>query len=137
VAARGLQRLLGLPYRDRILLVRALGWVVAARVGLRIAPLPRLQAAMVRPSRRLPGATPQQVSWAVHAISRLLPGTRCLPRSLATQALLAREGIASELKLGVARRPRGGIRAHAWIECRGHSLAGEGPGEHASFPARR
>ena len=91
---------------------------------------------MVRPSRRLPGATPQQVSWAVHAVSRRLPGTQCLPRSLATQALLAREGIASELRLGVAQAPRG-IRAHAWVECDGEALAGEGPGEHAPFPARR
>ena len=56
MAVRGLQRLMGLPRRDRILLMRALGWVVAARVGLRLVPLPRLQAAMIRPPRRLAGA---------------------------------------------------------------------------------
>jgi transglutaminase-like putative cysteine protease len=39
----------------------------------------------------------------------------CLPRALATHAMLRRRGIASRLCLGVARQDQA-LVAHAWVE---------------------
>ncbi len=48
----------------------------------------------------------------------------CLPRSLALQRMLARRGIASELRIGVRKESNGagGIAAHAWVEVDGVPL---------------
>lgn len=45
----------------------------------------------------------------------------CLPQALTTWVLLRRRGIASAVCLG-ARRDRGELRAHAWVEVDGRSL---------------
>jgi hypothetical protein len=59
----------------------------------------------------------------------------CLPRSLTLRSLLARQGIAGDLRIGVRRR-EGRLEAHAWVECRGVPLDGAGgPDGFAPFPA--
>ena len=47
----------------------------------------------------------------------------CLPRALATHAMLRRRGIASRLCLGVARE-RGNLAAHAWVEIGNDKIVG-------------
>jgi hypothetical protein len=47
----------------------------------------------------------------------------CLPRALATQAMLRRRGIANRLCLGVAR-DSGELAAHAWIEVGNKKIVG-------------
>jgi hypothetical protein len=42
----------------------------------------------------------------------------CLPRAMTLCTRLARHGIASELRFGVARDPKS-VRAHAWVEVGG------------------
>lgn len=43
---------------------------------------------------------------------------KCLVRSMATQLLLAYQGIDCDLKIGVSKS-RGGFEAHAWVICQG------------------
>ncbi len=122
-----LSAFLALPRRDRRLLLHALVTLVAVRLALRVVAVDRLRRP-VGPAR--PRARPaDQVAWAVRAASRRLPGTTCLASALATQRLLAREGHASQLTIGVARNDRG-FAAHAWVVCEGVTLVGgdESPG---------
>jgi len=131
------RRLITLSRTEWSLLLRASFWIVVARLGLRLAGLPRLQAALAGGAVRSPMRhSPTEVAWAVHAAARRLPGTRCLARSLALHALLRREGHASELKLGVARGEGRDLLAHAWIECAGLAFEAEGAAGHAPFASR-
>lgn len=116
-----LVRFARLARERRTLLVRAVLWLVAARLGLAILPLLRVRSLAERASRGQPlsGRTPSEIRWAVLAAARRLPSTRCLPRSLALQGLLRQAGVASELRIGVAKDPRGGLVAHAWVDCDG------------------
>lgn len=47
--------------------------------------------------------------------------TACLQRSLVLQALLLRQGLATDLRIGV-RRHASTLRAHAWLESAGRPL---------------
>ena len=56
------------------------------------------------------------IFWAVANIgSRPWMNALCLPRALATHAMLRRRGIASRLCLGIVREERK-LTAHAWVE---------------------
>lgn len=50
----------------------------------------------------------------------------CLPQSLALQALLRRQGLSAELRIGV-RRADGKLQAHAWVEHAGSPLGETAP----------
>jgi hypothetical protein len=121
------RRFLRLNLQDKILLLRAAAWLVAARVALPLAGLARLEAAIALRAASSEHA-PERIAWAVHVVARRFPGTRCLARSLALHALLRREGYRSELRLGVAHEPGSAVRAHAWVECAGLEFEAEGPG---------
>jgi hypothetical protein len=102
----------------------ALGWVVAARFSLRFSarPVRKVELLLMRAAARLPMPGDWQVEDAARAITaaaRRVPGTRCLAWSLALRALLAQMGIASTLRLGVARSGAAGLDAHAWVHCQG------------------
>lgn len=57
----------------------------------------------------------------VTSAARGVPRVACLPRSLVTSTLLAREGIETVLRIGV-RRDGGILKAHAWVEHLGFPL---------------
>ena len=70
-----------------------------------------------------PSLTAAQVARLVAAAARWSPWrTPCMVRSLVLQRLLARRGIASELRFGV-RKAGGQLEAHAWVEHLGKPLA--------------
>lgn len=84
--------------------------------------------------QRLLLARPQRSCWLQTAqvsavIVKLEPGRwyrgplrpRCLTRSLALQAILARHGAQAQLRVGVARAGSG-LAAHAWLELAGTVL---------------
>jgi len=111
-----LARYLHLPHRQRRLLHTALAGLIRFRIRLALLPLRRLQ----RPSSKTPnldltGATLDELRWAVLAAARRLPGTRCLPRALALQALMARAGLPAQLCIGVAKDQNAALEAHAWV----------------------
>jgi len=76
----------------------------------------------------------QRVCRAILAAVRLAPiPYSCLERSLALWWLLARRGIASQLRIG-ARKGGGQFEAHAWVERNGVAI-GEPEGAHAHYAA--
>jgi hypothetical protein len=67
----------------------------------------------------------EQVVRAVARASRFVPGATCLTQAIATRRLLARRGIRSALRIGVARDAAGGaVRAHAGGERNGEVVIG-------------
>ncbi len=107
---------LRLPPRRKRLLRAALAWVILFRIGLALFSLPTLQRKFLKirtPS--LAGATLDELRWAVLAVARRVPGTRCLARSLALQALLSQAGMPATLCIGVAKKTGGALDAHAWV----------------------
>jgi hypothetical protein len=127
---RALRRLRALSGAERRLLVEAALLLAVIRAALWLLPFEgvrRVTRRLGRPPRRRPsvdGADEARLVWAVGAAGRGLPRITCLVRALAAQALLARHGRASELRLGVARRPDGAFAAHAWLEREGRVLLG-------------
>ena len=62
---------------------------------------------------------------AVRAVARRFLGNRpCLPQALATKWLLGREGIHSDLKIGVTKNENAELEAHAWLAVNGTIIIG-------------
>jgi hypothetical protein len=120
---RRLRRLLALDRSDRILIVRALGWVLLARVGLWFVPFSRLRAVADRVTRGGRPADPRRIAWAVEAIARRIPRASCLTRALAADAMLRRSGRLPNLQIGVVK-DGDLLEAHAWVELDGTVLVG-------------
>jgi Transglutaminase-like superfamily len=115
-----------LPSRERRLL--ALAWValLVARVALRVVALDRC---LIPPRRRVRRPLPpDRIARLVEIAARRPPKAGCLPVSLVTAWLLARQGTPATLRVGVARHA-GELAAHAWLEYRGAPLLDACEGE--------
>jgi hypothetical protein len=109
-------RYLRLPSCRKRLLHTAFAWLILHRIGLALLPLQTLQRLSSQVTRRrLAGASLDELRWAVLAAARRVPGTRCLARALALQALMARAGLGAQLCIGVAKESGGPLEAHAWV----------------------
>lgn len=63
--------------------------------------------------------------WAIQLAGRYLLGHKpCLPQALAVQWFLLRQGVATDLNIGVQKDAAQGISAHAWIERDGQVIIG-------------
>jgi hypothetical protein len=122
---RALAVFLALANDDKLLLWRAFVALAVARVALVLVPLGWLRAWAQRLGG--PGQPVDRIVWAVSAATRRMPGATCLVSAFALQRLLSREGHASELHIGVAKRDSE-LAAHAWIVCEGRTLIGEHEG---------
>jgi len=122
---RRLRRFLRLPPRRRREVVEALVELVRVRIAVslsRRSPLAR-PAPPVRRVGSKEGAV-DELAWAVEAASRYVPRATCLVQALALQALCARRGQATTLRIGVAHGERRELEAHAWLEGEGRILIG-------------
>jgi hypothetical protein len=113
----------------KAILIRAFLMLWIARIGVYLVPLQGLQKVMDR-SRILPfpgivsNASPDMTAWAVAVASRYGPGSTCLVRALATQELLAQQGLSSDLHIGVSKGDTSPFDAHAWVEMNGRVVIG-------------
>jgi len=109
-------RYLRLPPRRKRLLHAALARLILVRIGLSLLPLQTLQRLSSKTARQdLSDASLDELRWALLAAARRLPGTRCLPRALVLQGLMARAGLSGQLCIGVAKDPGNALEAHAWV----------------------
>lgn len=123
-----------LPPAERAGLGRAARLLPAVRLSLRWFGLRRTQAWLARQAAP-PPPDPAAEADCVATIVRLVilvarhqrPCDTCLARSLTLWALLRREGIATEVRVG-ARPAADRIEAHAWVEWRGRPLTDPGDG---------
>lgn len=93
--------------------------IVAARLAVRFVPPAQVFAWANRPPRRTNRFAADETKWISWAVERVAArpwiNALCLPRALATHAMLRRRGITSQLCLGVARKDQT-LVAHAWVE---------------------
>lgn len=112
-------------------------WLTLLAVGLRWRGYGSLYALLARRGTGPPAARPNQAAYAttraVYRAARRLPYATCLPRSLTLWYLLRRQGVPSDLHVGV-RRESDTFAAHAWVEYQGRAL-GEGNAVRTRFAA--
>ena len=127
---RRLKRFVQIPGAERRLLICALFVAGIARVSLRVLSLEKSHRVVARVAAVGSGGdSVEQLMWAVSAASRFLAGTTCLAQAIAGQALLNHSGFSSQVEIGVAKdEAEQGLRAHAWVVCRGQVVLGEQPG---------
>jgi hypothetical protein len=124
---RRIATFLALSGGDKMLVLRAFAALLFVRVALAALPLERLRG-WARQLRSSGDRSVDRIVWAVSAASRRMPGATCLVSAFALQRLLSREGHASELHIGVAKRDQV-LAAHAWVVCEGRTLIGEYDGD--------
>ena len=130
-----LAKLRQLSWAERRLLSKAWVYVAVARAALAVLPFPTVMAKAAAgrtPTRRRDPVLVARTKRLVDiAAERHVVPMRCLPRSLALQRLLADQGIATELKIGVSKEGDA-LSAHAWLESDGEPL-GEPEGISARY----
>jgi hypothetical protein len=89
--------------------------IVLARMAVRFVPPSRVFAWANRPPRRINRFAAGEANWIFWAVEQMAANALCLPRALATHAMLRRRGVTSRLCLGVARQDQA-LVAHAWVE---------------------
>jgi Transglutaminase-like superfamily len=121
-----LRKFIKLPAADRWLLGSAVAALVKARLLVMSVPVRKILQP-VTPwvvAREIDAA---KISWAVETAGRIVPGgDNCLVRAIAGREMLARRGISSQIRLGVAKNSPDLLRAHAWLECGDRIITGEG-----------
>ena len=113
-----MKRFLRLSRADKKILSHAFLGLLLVRMALPWLSLRKIQrfARLVAGRSQNSGAA-GRTAWAVESAARFLPGTTCLSRALATQALLIRYGYDSRLTIGVSKQLRQPFEAHAWVTC--------------------
>ena len=124
-----LRKFFSLPVQEQHILVKAFFLLIMIRLGLWMLPFRTLQKILERlfhypVTSNWQSLSPEKVSWAVSTVSWYVPSSTCLAQALTLQALLSREGIHSDLAIGVARDDVTGITAHAWLEIDGTVIIG-------------
>jgi transglutaminase superfamily protein len=124
-----LRKISRLPASDRSLLVEAVLWLAATRLGLWLLPLQQVRRLLARAlsARRPRQSRPsvERIVWAVSAAQRVVPRATCLPQALAAEALLLRTGYAADLRIGVVMTAPGRLVGHAWVEQDGRVVLGD------------
>ena len=122
-----LAKLARLPASERWLLARACVLVAVVRVCLWLLPfrsVQRLTDRLMRGACSRSLTSTERVAWAVRTSSRHIPRASCLTQAMAAQVMLARRGIPSQLRIGVAKSEAGRLEAHAWVESDGNVVIG-------------
>ena len=102
------------------------------RLGLWLLTFRRLENLLAYLNRRLPATlsadpwTVERVAWAVKACSAHVPAASCLTQALAAQVLLTRRGYPTRLHLGFIKKDHHPLEGHAWLECEGQIVTGNG-----------
>lgn len=138
---------LRLPWRKQRALLTAGIALTSVRVALRVLPFQTLRRLLARLARTPAAREPIDQSeidlivWALSVGGRTLPAAgRCLIEALSGYVLLGRRGVATDLRIGVARDPDGTFTAHAWLEKGDFVVLGHLGTElerYAPFPALR
>lgn len=97
----------------------AVAWALLSfyRAALWIAPYRLVKRAL--PSRKstrpAPAWAQARVRWAVSEAKHATVAATCLPQAMTAHTLLAVQGYASIIRIGVRRGENGAIQAHAWV----------------------
>lgn len=112
-------KLRSLSFSEVVLLAEATALVVAFDIALRVFPAKTVLTTFggnANPRSRGHGVDRQRIAWLVDVVDRYAPGrSSCLRQSVALSWLLRRRGIATTLRIGVARKGEKFV-AHSWLQ---------------------
>ena len=119
-------RLRRLSRGEMLFLAHCLAVVAAVRTGLTLSSYNRIRGLVARldASEAASVADLRRVAWGVAAAARFVPGASCLTQALAGQYLLARQGRASKIRIGIERDTGAELKAHAWLVSGNHIVLG-------------
>ena len=119
-------RLHSLSGREMLFLARCLTVVGVVRLALTLSSYNRVRGIVTRLDARRDAsiADLRRVAWGVAAAARLVPGATCLTQALAGQYLLARQGNASKISIGIEKGSGSELKAHAWLMSGSHIVLG-------------
>ena len=130
-AVEGIRKFFDLPPKERRILAQAWVLFLLAELALRTIPFKHLltlgQKNCVKghdqpPFQPTPSA--HRLAWLVDVAGRYsLVNPTCLKQALILSWLLRRQGLASTLRIGVARHQET-LMAHAWLEQNGQVIIG-------------
>ncbi|MFH1130055.1 MAG: lasso peptide biosynthesis B2 protein [Pseudomonadota bacterium] len=114
---------------DFPLLVQSAALTACFRVGLRVLSLKKIMRLLEEGEKFVPLGRRsfglQQIISAVLRASHIVPGGKhCLTKALVAQTMLKRNGLESQLRIGVMRSKGDRLDAHAWVECCGRIVVG-------------
>ena len=114
---RNLPRVLSLSGSEMLFLARCLLVVAAVRLGLTLLSYNHIRRMVTRLDAQQPAdiGDLRRVAWGVAAAARLVPYASCLTQALSGQYLLARQGNASKIRIGIERDTGTQLKAHAWL----------------------
>lgn len=123
---RNLSRVLSLSGSEMLFLGRCLMVVTAVRLGLTLFSYNRVRTVVMRLDARQSAdiADLRRVAWGVAAAARLVPRASCLTQALSGQYILARQGRASNIRIGIERNTGAQLKAHAWLMSGNHVVLG-------------
>lgn len=121
---------------ERLRQLEAVGFLCVTRVAVAVLPFRLLRKIFVRDLRaaELDGSAREQarrdVRRAVHRAKDWLPGTVCLPKAIAAQAMLRRRGVPTTLYFGAAKQSGAALQTHAWLQDGEFGVTGSSRREH-------
>lgn len=126
---RKFRKFLRLPGDEKIWFLKAIILLPLTYLGVRVFGLKRYQAMLARTATKNKDLAETDIESVTNKIARVvmlaayngLIRANCLQRSLSLWWLLRREGIESELHLGVQKENEQ-VKGHAWIERHGKVL---------------
>ncbi len=123
---RGLARVLSLNGTETLFLCRCLLVVAAVRLALTFLSYNRIRTMVTRLNARQCASMGELrlVAWGVAAAARFVPRATCLTQALSGQYILARQGNASNIRIGIERDTGEQLKAHAWLVSDDHIVLG-------------
>jgi len=123
---RGLARIFSLSGPEIVFLCRCLLVVAAVRLGLTVFSYNRVRGLVTRLNARQCASMGElrRVAWGVAAAARFVPRATCLTQALSGQYILARQGNASNIRIGIERGTGAQLKAHAWLVSDNHIVLG-------------
>ncbi|MBZ9813102.1 lasso peptide biosynthesis B2 protein [Mesorhizobium sp. CA7] len=123
---RNWSRLRSLSAWEMLFLARCLMVVSVVRLALTLSSYNRVRRLVTAMHARRDASVAdlRRVAWGVAAAARLVPGASCLTQALAGQYLLARQGSASKISIGIERGTGSELKAHAWLMSGNHIVLG-------------
>ncbi|NUS20296.1 MAG: lasso peptide biosynthesis B2 protein [Mesorhizobium sp.] len=109
-----------------LFLARCLTVVGAVRLALALSSYNRVRSLVTRLDAKCDASVGdlRRVAWGVAAAARFVPGATCLTQALAGQYLLARQGSASKISIGIEKGTGSELKAHAWLMSGNHIVLG-------------
>jgi hypothetical protein len=114
--------------------MKCLAWLIAVRAGLSVFGYYRIKQFVQVPAKGEPSPHhARNVARRIARLAKFVPAASCLTQALALQAILARQGHPSVVRIGVAKSDNEEFAAHAWVECGGYVVLGHSTTNIADF----